>query len=706
MNIQKRTARSMGASPLGRHLITRSFLIFFFTTCLILTLIFTVIHSYTVKKEQERYLAECETYTDNFSSHLFDRFSGLVASANEIFLQKWYGHYGFLTDLYQHEFDSSIERNDISTDLNARLLGMDFVTDLIVVVPLRDKVITSNGWYSFKEYAFFYNEVTFDISNPRAPKAEIVEKADQSVVAVPDPSSRYNKGLVCLVISHNDFQRYITPLLPSLAQGYQITLDGQTLASGGSSDASIHCTQTSIGLPKVNVSLYFPSESPEIANINTIYYLELAVTLLLSLMISFLVMQRNTKPVEKLLSRHFGSEHYLSTVTQATEYIDQYIEDIKKREQSSLVTGEKLRDTINAMRSELLFSALNNAGFDWDSDTAKYIVPWADEDLPYIVVLAEHHNDRFKAISYDEYEVFETLCEKISDKRLIHHYMLYKVLTGECIIIFWLDPDNAVEAIRYLCEDFPESVTDEYVILTSQDDHKELPCHLSELRDCYLEIKRRYISRYRVTSFLSVVTELQIIECIQNDKPLVLHDLLETMHDEGNPSNAVMELLIRLAKEYGVGYDMMLHSFHAAQQAGNTELMWNMVYSFASDICRMLNAEKKVRTDESAILIKKVIDETYTSPDMSIKYLSDLFKLEESIVSRLFKNTYGISFSDYLFDLRMKLACELLRSDKAMTVAEISAAVGYTNLSGFRRAFQRYQGVSPNAYRNLCDEEQ
>ena len=58
----------------------------------------------------------------------------------------------------------------------------------------------------------------------------------------------------------------------------------------------------------------------------------------------------------------------------------------------------------------------------------------------------------------------------------------------------------------------------------------------------------------------------------------------------------------------------------------------------------------------------------------------------------------GTSFKEILEDVRHMLAVEHLKSGH-LTIQEIAYTLGYTDLANFRRAFKRWEGVPPSAYR-------
>lgn len=59
----------------------------------------------------------------------------------------------------------------------------------------------------------------------------------------------------------------------------------------------------------------------------------------------------------------------------------------------------------------------------------------------------------------------------------------------------------------------------------------------------------------------------------------------------------------------------------------------------------------------------------------------------------------GNTFSKTLADVRHELATEMLQGSNK-TIGEISAALGYTSVANFSRAFHRWTGVSPSEFRN------
>jgi YesN/AraC family two-component response regulator len=101
-------------------------------------------------------------------------------------------------------------------------------------------------------------------------------------------------------------------------------------------------------------------------------------------------------------------------------------------------------------------------------------------------------------------------------------------------------------------------------------------------------------------------------------------------------------------------------------------------------------------------LIQKVkwfVSDNYANPDMSLTRLSDEFGLKSGYLSRLFKEEFGVNFSDYLARERINASLLLLAEAADMTVQDIAAAVGYTNTLTFIRTFKKMTGNTPGSYR-------
>ncbi|WP_310831934.1 helix-turn-helix domain-containing protein [Paenibacillus pedocola] len=99
-----------------------------------------------------------------------------------------------------------------------------------------------------------------------------------------------------------------------------------------------------------------------------------------------------------------------------------------------------------------------------------------------------------------------------------------------------------------------------------------------------------------------------------------------------------------------------------------------------------------------SVLFKQFIDMHYQE-DIHLDLLADKFHSTSNYMSRLLKKELGKPFHQYLQELRIGKAKEMLaRTD--MPIQDIWAAVGFNNRNSFIRSFRKLEGISPTDYRN------
>ncbi len=110
--------------------------------------------------------------------------------------------------------------------------------------------------------------------------------------------------------------------------------------------------------------------------------------------------------------------------------------------------------------------------------------------------------------------------------------------------------------------------------------------------------------------------------------------------------------------------------------------------------------EDKKQADTKPIrLAKQYIQQNYMKP-VTLEQVSSLVGFNASYFSTLFKKESGSNFMDYLSEIRMNRAKELLR-ETGLSVAVICEQVGYNDLKNFTKSFKKNIGLNPNEYRKL-----
>ena len=84
---------------------------------------------------------------------------------------------------------------------------------------------------------------------------------------------------------------------------------------------------------------------------------------------------------------------------------------------------------------------------------------------------------------------------------------------------------------------------------------------------------------------------------------------------------------------------------------------------------------------------------------MSLEEIAESVHLSASYSSALFKSSTGVSVMDYIINLRITKACDMLKYSDRL-ISEIAESTGFCDIFYFSRMFKKIMGVSPAKYRS------
>lgn len=125
-----------------------------------------------------------------------------------------------------------------------------------------------------------------------------------------------------------------------------------------------------------------------------------------------------------------------------------------------------------------------------------------------------------------------------------------------------------------------------------------------------------------------------------------------------------------------------------------------LALAFDND-CMDLAREIRVRTPRTDTAIgraKEYIQRNFTK-DISLDSVAQAVSISPYYFSKLFKEETGTNFSDYLTELRINRAKQLLDEDPDRNIKEISIESGYSNPNYFSRIFKKWTGSTPTERR-------
>ena len=112
----------------------------------------------------------------------------------------------------------------------------------------------------------------------------------------------------------------------------------------------------------------------------------------------------------------------------------------------------------------------------------------------------------------------------------------------------------------------------------------------------------------------------------------------------------------------------------------------------------MMSTVNKNDNEELMDSVLSYIHTNYNSP-ITLSIISMDLNVEVRNIKTLFNKCLNTSFSEYLQQYRLTMACELLTQTN-ISVTEICKKCGIDN-SYFSKVFKKYTGLTPKQYRNL-----
>lgn len=102
--------------------------------------------------------------------------------------------------------------------------------------------------------------------------------------------------------------------------------------------------------------------------------------------------------------------------------------------------------------------------------------------------------------------------------------------------------------------------------------------------------------------------------------------------------------------------------------------------------------------------IKRWISAHYNQ-HADLNTLAGMVYLTPSYLSKLFKQETGLTLTDYMTEIRIRKAKQLLKNAPDLKIHEIGAEVGYPDPAYFNKLFKKVVGVTPNEYKRISPVE-
>jgi two-component system response regulator YesN len=124
---------------------------------------------------------------------------------------------------------------------------------------------------------------------------------------------------------------------------------------------------------------------------------------------------------------------------------------------------------------------------------------------------------------------------------------------------------------------------------------------------------------------------------------------------------------------------------------------------FAASLSSALSSIRAHRLEMSGTAvqtIKRWISANYNQ-HADLNTLAGMVYLTPSYLSKLFKQETGLTLTDYMIEIRIRKAKQLLKNAPDLKIHEIGTEVGYPDPAYFNKLFKKVVGVTPNEYKRI-----
>ncbi len=145
---------------------------------------------------------------------------------------------------------------------------------------------------------------------------------------------------------------------------------------------------------------------------------------------------------------------------------------------------------------------------------------------------------------------------------------------------------------------------------------------------------------------------------------------------------------------------LFVQLLHIANTPGYASCCFDMFCALISEEIAFRLKNSSEQGSALAVNIKEWI-RININKNLTVKSVSEEFGYHENYISRVFKASFGIGIKEYIIDIKLKNAKNLLNTT-LYSVKQIAGITGYQDENLFIKFFIYHTGMTPTEYRNMC----
>ena len=158
----------------------------------------------------------------------------------------------------------------------------------------------------------------------------------------------------------------------------------------------------------------------------------------------------------------------------------------------------------------------------------------------------------------------------------------------------------------------------------------------------------------------------------------------------GEDANTLRRLLKRITEEFSSGQSQYESAVGAYVNLMFVELVRHRGY---------YAPEEEMHLAMDKILQGVQFIDRHFAEDITLEQIAEKSGITPNYFSKLFHQCFQVKLWDYITAKRIDKAKRLLRTEEGTTVLDIAVSCGFHNTANFNRAFLKFAGITPSAYK-------
>lgn len=250
---------------------------------------------------------------------------------------------------------------------------------------------------------------------------------------------------------------------------------------------------------------------------------------------------------------------------------------------------------------------------------------------------------------------------------------------------FFEERTNEIQAFIATGMDFDahlhEHIEFGYILSGSCDLYTEDKCHKLNAGDVFI-IFPNQIHRYENSQHINAYVVIFSTDLLNEFKTTFLNKLPR--------SPVIKENMSYTLKLFDIFFDKKTELPFESQRG--------IILALIGIVMQSLTLINQDRYNISTVKNMLIFCNSHYSEPITINDAAEHLHISRSYAAHIFQNKLNTSFSQYINDKRVRLACDILKNTQ-LSITETAFAAGFSSLRTFNRIFAKFKGCTPREYR-------